>query len=185
LAESVDEEGLMNKIMRAAAVCLFAAAVSFAQDLPKADIAVDYSHLEVLKGYNINMNGASGSADYNFYRWLAVAADFGVYHGYPSESLTSETFTAGPRFTCRHFSRFQPFAEGLFGGSHFNLNSGGVTGGGSEPALAVGAGLDILFGQKKRFGLRFQRDYFFVRSAGQFTVDDRLSAGVVFRIGKK
>jgi hypothetical protein len=174
----------MNKTLWAV-VILLATAVSYAQDLPKADIAVDYSHFEVLKGFNINMNGASASADYNFYRWLAVAADLGVYHGYPSESLTGETFTAGPRFTYRRFSRFQPFAEGLFGCSHFNLDSGGVTGGGAEPALAAGAGLDILLGQQKRFGLRLQRDYFFVRSAGSFTVDDRLSAGVVLRIGNK
>ncbi len=175
----------MNRAVLSIAALLLAISVCHAQDLPTFDVAVDYSHLEVLKGYNINMNGASASADYNFYRWLAIAADFGVYHGYPSESLTGETFTAGPRFTYRRFSRLQPFAEGLFGGSHFNLDSGGVTGGGAEPALAAGAGLDILLGQQKRFGLRLQRDYFWIHSGGEFTVNDRLSAGIVFRIGQK
>ena len=175
----------MNQLRWAAIALLLATTVSIAQDTPKADVAIDYSHLEVLKGYNINMNGGSVSAAFNVRDWLGLAADFGAYHGYPSESLTGETFTAGPRFTYRRFPRLEPFAEGLIGGSHFNLNSGGVTGGGAEFAMAAGAGLDIALGHRKKFAIRLQRDYFWVRSGGEFTIDDRLSAGLAFRFGQR
>jgi hypothetical protein len=66
----------------------FLATFSHAQDIPAADVAVEYSPLYVLKGYTIWMNGASGSAALNANTWFGVVGDFGVYHGYPSESLT-------------------------------------------------------------------------------------------------
>ena len=176
---------MIDKYVWAAGALSLVTAFAVAQDTPRADISVDYSHLQVLKGYTISMNGGSASAAYYFNNWLGLAADFGGYHGYPAESLTGETFTAGPRFTYRRFARLQPFAEGLFGGSHFNLNSGGITGGGAEVALDTGAGLDIVLGHRKKFALRLQRDYFWVRSGGTFTVCDRLSAGLAYRFGKK
>jgi hypothetical protein len=93
-----------------------------------------------LKGYTISMNGGSTSGAYNLTNWLGVVADFGGYHGYPSESLTGETFTLGPRFSYRRFHWLQPFAEGLAGGSHFNMNSGGITGGGAKFTPGAGRG---------------------------------------------
>ena len=175
----------MSKLKWAAIALLLATTVLLAQDTPRAEIAIDYSHLQVLKGYTISMNGGSASAAYNLRDWLGLAADFGGYHGYPSQSLTGETFTFGPRFTYRRFPRLEPFAEGLIGGSHFNANSGGITGGGAEFAFALGAGLDIALGHRKKFAVRLQRDYFWVRSGGAFTICDRLSAGLAFRFGEK
>jgi hypothetical protein len=130
----------MIKLKCPAIALLLATNFLLAQDTPKADIAIDYSHLQVLKGYTISMNGGSVSAAFNLRHWLGLAADFGAYHGYPSQSLTGETFTFGPRFTYRRFPRLEPFAEGLIGGSHFNANSGGISGGGVELAFALGAG---------------------------------------------
>jgi hypothetical protein len=156
-----------------------------AQDFPQADLAVNYSHLEVLKGYTISMDGASVSVSYTFNDWLGAVADFGGYHGYPAESLTGETFTAGPRFTWRHFFRVQPFAQALFGGSHFNLNSGGITGGGAEFAFDGGAGVDLALDRARRFSIRLQNDFFGVRSAGSNTISNRLSAGIAFHFGAR
>jgi len=164
---------------------LMLAAASHAQQTPQADVMLEYSHLEVLKGYTISMNGGSSSGAYNLTNWFAVAGDFGGYHGYPSESLTGEMFTLGPRLSYRRFHWVQPFAEGLAGGSHFNMNSGGITGGGAKFTPAAGAGADVAIGRQNRFALRLQRDYFWVRSAGSNTICDRLAAGIDFRFGAK
>jgi hypothetical protein len=167
------------------AAALVPAQLIHAQDVPQADLSVNYSHFQVLKGYTISMDGSSASGSYNFNNWLGAVADFGGYHGYPSESLTGETFTAGPRFTWRHFFRVQPFAQALLGGSHFNLNSGGITGGGAEFAFDGGAGLDIALDHARRFSLRLQNDFFGVRSAGSNTICNRLSAGITFHFGRR
>ena len=159
--------------------------VSQAQDTPRADIALDYSHLQVLKGYTISMNGGNAAVAYNVNDWLGVTADVGGYHGYPSESLTGETFTIGPRFTYRRFERLQPFAQGLFGGSHFNMSSGGITGGGIQLAFAGGFGADIVIRREGKLAIRLQGDYFGTRSGGANTVCGRISAGFVYRMGAK
>jgi len=174
----------MRKLTWATFFLLFAAA-SQAQQAPLADFMMEYSHLEVLKGYTISMNGASTSGAYNLTSWLGVAGDFGGYHGYPSESLTGETFTLGPRLSFRRSHWLQPFAEGLAGGSHFNMNSGGITGGAAKFTPAAGAGADVALGHQNRFAVRLQRDYFWVRSAGSNTICDRLSAGIDYRFGGK
>jgi hypothetical protein len=89
----------MTIFLSAAFVLLLMSTASRAQDAPKADVAVEYSHLQILKGYTISMNGASGSGAFNLNNWFGVAGDFGVYHGHPGESLTGETYNAGPRFS--------------------------------------------------------------------------------------
>lgn len=165
-------------------VLLMAAPVR-AQDTPVADVAGGYSALYILKGFTIWMNGASGSFAVNANDWFGVAGDFGVYHGYPSKSLTGETFTAGPRFSYRKLGRVVPFAQALFGGSHFSTSSGGITGGGSQFAFALGGGADLGLGSSRKFALRLEGDYFGLRSSGSTTSAARLSAGIVYRIGNK
>jgi outer membrane immunogenic protein len=131
------------------------------------------------------MNGASGSAAFNLNHWFGVAGDFGVYHGDPSESLTGETYVFGPRFSYRKLDRLVPFAQALFGGSHFSASSGGITGGGNEFAFTLGGGADIGLGSSRQFAVRLEGDYFGIRSSGSTTGSTRLSAGIVYRIGSK
>jgi hypothetical protein len=173
------------KKLALAALFLLLVVASHAQEIPQADLMMEYSHLEVLKGYTISMNGGSASGSYSLTNWFGVAGDFGSYHGYPSESLTGETFTLGPRLSYRRIHWLQPFAEGLGGGSHFNMNSGGITGGGAKFTPGAGAGADVALGHQNRFAVRLQRDYFWVRSAGSNTVCDRLSAGIDYRFGPR
>jgi hypothetical protein len=185
--QGIPAEGDPMKKLTWGTFFLVLAAASYAQEqgTQQADFMMEYSHLEVLKGYTISMNGASTSAAYNLTNWLGVAGDFGSYHGYPSESLTGETFTLGPRLSYRRSHWVQPFAEGLAGGSHFNLSSGGITGGGAKFTPGAGAGADIALGHQNRFAVRLQRDYFWVRSSGSNTICDRLSAGIDYRFGAK
>jgi len=174
----------MRKLLWAAVALSIFAAVSHAQNTPQADVAVEYSPLYVLTGYTIWMNGASGTVAFNANNWFGVAGDFGVYLGYPSECLTGETYTFGPRFSYRKLDRLLPFAQVLFGGSHFSASSGGITGGGTEFSFSVGGGGDIGLGSRRKFALRLEGDYFGIRSNGSTTPSARLSVGMVYRIGK-
>jgi hypothetical protein len=158
---------------------------SLAQDTPAADFTVRYSPLYILKGYTIWMNGGSGTAAFNASRWLGIAADFGVYDGHIPQTLTGETYMAGPRFSYRRLDRVVPFAQALFGGSHFSESSGGITGGGSQFTFALGGGGDVGFGGSRTFALRLEADYVGIRSSGTTTPAMRLAVGVAYRIGNK
>jgi hypothetical protein len=143
------------------------------------------SPLYILKGYTIWMNGASGSVAFNANHWFGVAGDFGAYLGHIPQSFTGETYMAGPRFSYRKLNGLVPFAQALFGGSHFSASSGGITGGGNEFAFGLGGGADLGLGSSRKFGLRLEGDYFGIRSSGSTTSSARLSAGIVYRIGNR
>ena len=171
-------------ILLALAVWLFAT-ISHAQDTPQADVAAGYSALYILKGYTIWMNGGSGSVAVNVNHWFGVAGDFGGYVGHIPQSFTGEAYTFGPRFSYRKLDRVVPFAQALFGGSHFSTSTGGITGGGNEFAFALGGGADIGLGSSRKFAVRLEGDYFGIRSSGSTTPALRLSAGIVYRMGKR
>jgi len=161
------------------------ATLSHAQDTPVADVTVKYSPLYILKGLTIWMNGGSGTVAFNANRWFSVAGDFGVYVGHIPETLTGETYTFGPRFSYRKLARVVPFAQALFGGSHFSQYSGGITGGGTQFTFALGGGGDVGFGGSRKFALRLEGDYFGIRSSGATTPAMRLAAGIAYRFGNK
>jgi hypothetical protein len=175
----------LKKLTFAIFVVSLLATLSHAQDTPAADVTVKYSPLYILKGYTIWMSGGSGTVAFNANRWFGIAGDFGVYDGHIPETLTGETYTFGPRFSYRKLARVVPFAQALFGGSHFSESTGGITGGGTQFAFALGGGGDVGLGGSRKFALRFEGDYFGIRSSGTTTPAARLSAGIVYRIGNK
>jgi hypothetical protein len=110
---------------------LIAGALLFALTLS----ATDYSKFETYLGYNFvrfnpnsefvpsfNANGGSGQFAYNFSKWVGVAVDLGAVNrgtlGGGSVDATVIDFVAGPRVTWHNHSRFQPFAQALFGGAY-------------------------------------------------------------------
>ena len=163
----------------------FLVPLSYAQDTPAADISVGYSPIYILKGYTIWMNGGSASVAVNANKWLGIVGDFGGYVGHIPQNLTAETYTFGPRFSYRKLPRVVPFAQALFGGSHFSESSGGITGGGSQFTFALGGGANIGLTDSRKFTLRLEGDYFGIRSCGSITPSLRLSAGIVWRIRKR
>jgi len=182
----MERSGLwLRKITLAVFAISFLATASQAQDTPAADVAVAYSPLYILKGFTIWMNGGSGSIAANANHWFGVVGDFGGYLGHIPQSLTGETYTFGPRFSYRKLDRVVPFAQALFGGSHFSESSGGITGGGTQFTFALGGGADIGLGSSRKFAVRLESDYFGIRSSGSITPSLRLSAGIVYRIGTK
>jgi hypothetical protein len=156
-------------------------------DAPRGDVAVGYSPLYILKGYTIWMNGGSASASFDVNNWLGVVGDFGGYVGHVPETISGETYMAGPRFYYRKLrsDRLVPFGQALFGGSHFSESTGGITGGGSQFTFALGGGADIALGSSSKFALRPAIEYVGIQSSGSTTSAARFSIGIVYRFGKK
>lgn len=146
-----------------------------------------YSHLQIIKGFTISMNGASGSVAFNANDWFGVVGDVGVYHGSPGGvGLTGETYTFGPRLSYRKSDRVVPFAQALFGGSHFSASFSGISGSaGNHFAFGFGGGADVALGRSGKVALRPQVEYFGLPLNGSVISNVRLSVGIVYRIGKK
>ena len=176
----------MKKLVCMVFAFLISAFVSSAQDIPRGDIAAGVSDLYIIKGYTINMVGPSGAFTANANNWLGVVGDFGVYFGHIPQSFSGELYTFGPRFYLRKpGSRFVPFGQVLFGGSHFSTSTGGISGGGTQFAFGLGGGGDLTIHRGGRFAVRGQVEYFGVRANGGTTPCSRLSAGLVYRLGKR
>jgi hypothetical protein len=157
------------------AVVIFLGAISsFAQEVPKGDVAASYSFLHL--GPGGNEQGGSFSAAVNANRWFGIAGDFGAYSQSP---VTTFTFLAGPRFSVRTQNRITPYVETLFGGTHFTTSGFGSNG----FTVLAGGGLDL--GMSQSVALRPQFDYLAIRSGGSTLNTARISVGVAFHLGSQ
>ena len=167
---------MKNRMMAALLLTLWTAAAR-AQSFPAADVAIGYSAIELDRSDGITAHGGSASATLNFNRWLAGAGDFGLYHtSYIAPGLAAGTYTFGPRFSYRHWTRLIPFAQVLVGGARSGVNAF---------AFGAGGGADIALDRRGRFALRPQLEYFGFRANGNTTNTLRAGIGFVFRIGRK
>ena len=162
----------MKKATWLAVVIFLGAISSFAQDAPQGDVAAAYSFVHFGPGSNANGGSFSGAVNAN--RWFGIAGDFGVYSQSPT---TTFTFLAGPRFSVRSRSRFTPYVETLFGGTHFTTSGFGTNG---FTALA-GGGVEL--GMSRSVALRPQLDYLAIRTGGSTLNTARISVGLAYRIG--
>lgn len=138
------------------------------------------------------MQGGGVDAAYPVYRRFSGVVNFSVLHGQGSQaddvSLTTTTFTAGPRYTRLLGRRSHLFGEALFGVTHGSDSifptSTGQTTSANTFALQAGAGYD--FQWKEHIALRIPSvDY--VRTnlpngAGNVQNMLRISGGVVLHI---
>jgi hypothetical protein len=174
------------KLIWTAIIFFLSATVSYAQETPAADVSAGYSFLFVAKGFTLKMNGGSAAVAFNLNHWLGVVGDFGVYDGSPGiPGLIGETYTFGPRFSYRRWNRLTPFAQFVVGGAHANTTNGGFLGANNAFAFGGGAGGDLGLDRAGRFALRGQMDLLDFRANGINTGTVRLSAGIVFRLGKR
>ncbi len=141
-----------------------------------------------------NTNGWEASVEGKIIPLLGVVADFDSHYGsqnFPGSCVTSlsgtfcSTFSAdvtehnylfGPRVS---FSagKFRPFAEGLFGVGHVDVNNG--VGSDTSLATALGGGLDYKI--IKPVAWRLQGDYVETRFFGTTQNNVRISTGIVLR----
>lgn len=164
--------------------------ISEAQDVPAADLAAGYSVIRVVRGFSLTANGGNGSAALNVSRWFAIVGDLGLYRTTSGGAgLSAVTYTAGPRFSYRHWNRFVPFGQALFGGAHAFSAQKSFTGPANAFAFGVGGGADFGLGNGK-FVIRPQVEYFGYGAPSDFgfgnaTGTVRVSVGIVYRIAHK
>ena len=164
----------MQKTIWLAVVIFLGAISSFAQGVPQGDVAGSYSFVHFGPGSNANGGSFSGAVYAN--RWFGIAGDFGAYSESPSRVYT---FLAGPRFSVRNTrTPFTPFAETLFGDTHFTTSGFPSTNG--FTAL-VGGGVEL--GMSRSVALRPQLDYLAIRTGGSTLNTARVSVGLAFRVG--
>jgi len=141
-----------------------------------------------------NTNGWEASVEGKIIPFLGIVADFDSHYGSQNftgicvtslsgtsctsfnASVTEHNFLFGPRVSFS-VGKFRPFAEGLFGVAHVNVNNG--VGSNTSFATAVGGGLDYKI--IKPIAWRFQGDYVQTRFFGATQNNVRLSTGIVFR----
>lgn len=171
---------------------LLLAAGSYAQNTPRADVALGYSYLHVNSNggvSGINSNGFSGSLAYNFSGLLGVVADFGVYRGSVSGAgVTAASYMFGPRFSFRSNDKVTPFVEALLGGGHVNsvtIGNTTVYRGLNAFAFGFGGGADIGIARNGMIALRPQFDYIGLTNVIGTTNTERISVSVVFHIGRR
>ena len=206
----------MSKNFIPFAVVVLSAGLASAQDVP---------HMEAFLGYNyvrfnpnsalfpsFNANGGGGQIVYNVNPWLGGVADIGAVTNGSIGALgvdsTVINFVAGPRVSYRHYSRFTPFAQVLFGGAYSTASlqvgvatlppgiivfpGSGITArlhaSNTGFAMFAGGGLDIKFGEHMTFR-PIGADYYLTRLPSLGTGDTsnrnnfRYSAGVSFLFG--
>jgi hypothetical protein len=174
----------MRKMILLAAVILFAAATSQAQETPEAEVSASYSYLRFGVSNGVNQNGASISVAGNLNHWLGITGDFGGYHkSQAGVTFNTYTYLGGPRFSYRKSSRVTPFAQVLVGGARGSLTGFGGSGSANGFAYSAGAGVDL--GLTKHLALRPQLDYIGMRFSGNTVNTVRGSFGIVFRFGNR
>jgi hypothetical protein len=166
---------------------------------PKVEVGLNYSWLHVNSAnydYQRTGNGGSGYFEYNFNRTVGLVADFGGYAntrtGINDKALT---YLFGPRFNMRHFERWTPYAQFLFGAAYAWSGPSGFQQNQNAFATAAGGGLDYNFSRHisiKPIQVEYVMTQFDSANLGGSTKgfgghqnDLRYSAGVVFKFGGK
>ena len=148
---------------------LTASLVTFAQEVPKFEVPVVFSFVNVHPNLtpitSFNVFGGGCGFVYNVTTVIGIKADFNGYTqgsglrdkltqaGYTVGNLQGNVFTYmfGPQFK-KHSGKLQPFVEGLFGAAHsnayaniYNTIHGGTSASSNNNAFAMefGGGLDF------------------------------------------
>ena len=178
---------------------LLSAVAASAQEAgtPKVEIGLTYSWLHVNSAnFDFQRTGNGGSAyfEYNVSPVLGLIADFGGYANTRTGiNDTALTYLFGPRFNLRHFARFTPYLQFLFGGAH--AWSGPIDPQQTQDAFATAAGGGLDVNLTKHISIKpIQVEYVMTqfdsaalggstKSFGNHQNDIRYSGGVVFKFG--
>lgn len=183
----------MRKFTWIFALSLFVALPARGQVVPQVELfgGGGFARADI-GGANTNLYGWNGAVTENVNKWLGGTADFSGWYAHPSSvNVSAHTFMFGPHFAYRKAGGFTPFAHVLLGGmraSERYLDSktapGGLSQAATKFAAAFGGGIDIKV--HKHVAVRiFQADYVVTPFLGLRQDNIRLTAGIVFRFGKR
>jgi hypothetical protein len=168
----------MKRTVLLLAIFLGLANVVHGQETPAAEFSGGYSYFRAGGQDGLNLHGGSLSLAGNVNHWFGIVGDYGLYHAQPSGfgGINFHSFMVGPRFSYRSSSRVTPFAQVLVGGFH-GLSTTGF-------AWSAGGGLDVRVSE--HVAIRpVQVEYMMLRAQGENLNCARVSAGIVFRFGRR
>lgn len=174
----------MRTFIVSAVVFLLISVPVMAQNTPKAEVFGGYSLIpvaeveQILHGWNASVNG-------NINDWLGIKCDLSGHYttGSPVKGKVY-TFTFGPQISYRKNDKVVPFFHALFGGGWASAGFEGAQYSNTAFAMNLGGGLDWL--AHKNCAVRvIQLDLLVTRFGADASMDPRISAGIVFRLGSK
>ncbi|HWN08339.1 MAG TPA: outer membrane beta-barrel protein [Pyrinomonadaceae bacterium] len=176
----------MTRTLFLAAIVLVFSLSAFAQNTPKAELFGGYSYA------GTGSKGFDGSIAVNLNDWFGLVADVGGQYtrltdsGF-TEKIRSHSFLFGPKFSIRK-NRAVPFAHALVGVSKLKTETDEfgpvVSFSDTSFAMALGGGVDVKVNEHVAIRV-VQIDYLRTRFFGGAQNKGRISAGIVFRFGRK
>jgi hypothetical protein len=154
-----------------------------AQAVSRYDVFGGYSYLRFdSRSYGFsdysNLNGGNLAGAFNITKTFSGVADISATFGHDERVYT---FMAGPQASIQKFGG-RWFAQALFGKAR-NAADIPTVASSLGRSFAFGGGYDIAY--RKRFSIRvFQADYVNTSSYGATQTNVRVSAGLVFHLGK-
>ena len=174
------------------AILLFSIAAR-AQETPEWEISGGYSYFEAnLGGTKFHMHGGNGSATENLNHWFGGRIEVNAYQGNEPitvagvttvYSVSAQTYTYGPVFSYRRFSRVTPYAHIQLGAIHGSMNYLGISQSAWKFAAAPGGGID--FALNRKAAIRLDGEYLLSRFLGLTQENINASVGLVLRFGRK
>jgi hypothetical protein len=178
--------------------------VCFAQNTPQWEVFTGYSFqradvreyykstpiVYTFRHHYVNMNGFEASVTENMNRWFGGTLDFSAHFKTPQvlgvsnrERIYSVFY--GPQFSYRKSSLGTAFAHVLLGGTHtgVSVEPTGPHASDFSFSFALGGGVDLTLTNKAAVRI-LQADYLRTSALGTNQNSYRLSAGMLFRLGK-
>jgi len=181
----------MKKLVLVAVLILGFSVMAMAQDIPATEIFAGYSHFRCDKDAACDLNGWDVAVAFNINKHVAPVVDIHGQYGKqydPRFFMRDRNFSAhsvmfGPKFMMP-VGRFTPFGQFLVGVYHSNLGGMQTRKTENNPAIAIGGGVDV--NVNSRLSVRaVQAEYYGIRYLGSVHNDLRISAGAIFKFGKR
>ena len=175
----------MKRVLWLVPALMLFCATAKAQDVPAWEIYGGYTYARAnLGGTAFNLNGGGASATENLNDWFGGRVEFNALGGtVGGVNVALQTITYGPVFTFRKFTRLTPFVHLQLGAVHADQGFLGISEGAWKFAMTGGGGAD--YALNDRLAVRVQGDYLMTRFLNMRQDNIQLSAGLVYRIGKK
>jgi hypothetical protein len=160
-----------------------------AQELPQFEVFGGYSNMwanfTANNGNDFDVNGFNASVRENFNSWFAGDLDFSSFFGSENGAKTNtQTVTYGPVFSYRKHGNIVPFVRVMAGAERGGTNYMNISFPEWRLALMGGGGVDLKFNHNISFRL-IQVDYVMSQFSNARQDNLRLSAGVIFNLGRK
>jgi len=175
----------MRRVLWLVPVILLFCATAKAQDAPEWEIYGGYTYVRAnLNGTSFNLNGGGAAAEQNLNNWFGGRVEFNALGGtVDGTNVAIQTITYGPVFSYRKFDRLTPFAHVQLGAVHADQGYLGISEGAFKFAMSGGGGIE--YALNERLAIRVQGDYLLTRFLNMNQNNVQMTAGLVYRIGKK